>query len=380
MRAFGVAQYVHADGSFQVPKDKLDVDAIVDDEDKTKIIEAINRAITKGTLTFEGFLKQLNWDVTERWFLRLAQLTPGDVLDKRKSTCDVKATYDSDFMIMLICLKHVNKSFNMASELFQRDERVRVEVDGYSLYSLWKSPDRVRLWLDRLRSMLGPKKKPSPILLSSYMLRKCMTGHKAYATQFPPIAAKGVYYFLRSEHVLDPCFGWGDRFAAAYATKGVKSFHGIDPRAGAQKGFTQQMDMYRAWLPNRKLLATFTKDKAQNVKLPVKAYDTIFTSPPFYNKEQYKSLGTFRNINHWFDTFLEPFIDNMWRSLAVGGSLALHLDDDIKRPISNRMNMYIGTQSKAEYQGIICMPRHQRSHSKGRGEDDNEPIWVWKKA
>ena len=373
---FRIEGYIDTQKHFSVPRDCLDISKITDAKDKNRIIAAISRAIETKKLTFKGsYLKHLDLKKTQQAFLALAAKRPPELLQRNLGTCDVRASYDPEFVVLMMVLRKAPLWLNEASEIFQRDERCKVEVNGHSLWSLWHDPDRVSLWLYKLGQWMG---RPSAVNLGSYMLRKCMTGHKSYATQFPCFSAKGVYSMLKSKRVLDPCFGWGDRFAAAFCTQTVVSFHGIDPRKGAKNGFQQQDKLYREWLPHKVIKTQFTQGRAEKIKLTAKHYDTIFTSPPFFDKENYKNIGSFRSLDAWFQTFLQPMIDNVWQALAGGGHLVLHLEDDDKRPISNWMNTYISRQLGAMYKGIICMPKNERPGIKERG--GSEPMWVWLKA
>jgi len=367
--------YIDKNGQLRVPKSVLDISKVKTDRQKRTIMRLIDQAIDSGRLTFDrSFLKHLTLDDTRNAILSLYDLKAADLIKSRCNTCAVRSTYDARFVSLLVVLRH-NLWYNRASDIFQRHDRMRVEVAGFSPYKLWKDPERMSLWLYKLGHFMG---KPSQVTLCSYMLRKCMM-HRPYATQFPPFTAKAVYTFLGATKVLDPCFGWGDRFAAAYCTHSVQHFHGIDPRQGASKAFLLQRQQYNEWLPHRKLTTMFTQGRAEKTDLKAKAFDTIFTSPPFFDKEKYKSIGSFASLDAWFKKFLEPMIDNVWRALAAKGHLAIHLEDDPKRPISNAMNMYIGSHEGAVYKGIICMPKNERPGIKERG-DNNEPIWVWQKA
>lgn len=372
---FEIDKYIGPDKQLRVPKTVLDISKPHSDRKKREVMHAIDSAIDGGKLTFDrSYLKPLSWEFTRGVFLTLCGFGRADLMNATCGTCGIRSSYAKKFVVLLMVLRH-NLHYNAASDLFQRHERMRVEVDGVSPYSLWADPDRISSWLYKVGKFMG---RPSAVGLSSYLLRKCMM-HKPYATQFPPFTAKGVYVFLGARRVLDPCFGWGDRFAAAYATSSVQAFHGIDPRRTAHKGFIEQRARYGEWLPAKQMVCVFTEGRAEKTKLQAGAYDTIFTSPPFFDKEKYKSIGKFASLEAWFERFLEPMLDNVWQALSVGGHLALHLEDDPKRPISNSMNTYIGQRPGAIYRGIICMPKNERPGIKDRG-NNNEPIWVWQKV
>ena len=61
-------------------------------------------------------------------------------------------------------------------------------------------------------------------------------------------------------------------------------------------------------------------------------FDTIFTSPPYFNVERYsyddnQSWVRYKNIDSWNTMFLQRALENMWVSLKSGGKLCVNISD-----------------------------------------------------
>jgi hypothetical protein len=141
-------------------------------------------------------------------------------------------------------------------------------------------------------------------------------------------------------------------------------------------------------------------------------FDTVFTSPPYFNVERYsyddtQSWVKYKEIDEWNENFLQKTLKNLWCSVKSGGYLLVNISDVYSSSksskswleICNPMNDFLSTFTDSEYQGCIGMELAKRPNSGGAGtaksEDYTEealhkaeetkdktfcePIWIWRK-
>ena len=138
-------------------------------------------------------------------------------------------------------------------------------------------------------------------------------------------------------------------------------------------------------------------------------FDTIFTSPPYFDVERYSDEGTqswvrYKTIDEWNKNFLQKTLGKLIPTLKKGGMLAVNIAD-VYNPkekdyfdICNPMNEFLESQGLTYY-GCIGMEMTKRFNSGGAGNAKSEyfeehlkektkdtsdiafgePIWIWKK-
>ena len=142
-------------------------------------------------------------------------------------------------------------------------------------------------------------------------------------------------------------------------------------------------------------------------------FDTIFTSPPYFNVERYSHDDTqswvrYKDIDTWNKQFMFKTMDNILPTLKSGGKLCINISD-VYSPsagkkawskICDPMNEYLDEFRDMEYIGCIGMEMAKRPNSGGAGtaaeerfKDETrelaevtkdktfcEPIWIWKQV
>jgi hypothetical protein len=186
-------------------------------------------------------------------------------------------------------------------------------------------------WFTEYPRMLCVSKKESPM---SYWQRtgdddiENMWSRAPWCTRFKPewmiFAIQRIFGDARLD-ILDPFAGWGDRMIAA-SSQGHR-YTGYDVNG-----------MLR--IPLLELAKLFDQDFRPRDFLthkPDKRYDLVFTSPPFFDREYYGETADSHIKGHtfetWFTSFLVPVMDLMYSSVRYGGYIALHLPDQMIRPI-----------------------------------------------
>lgn len=227
-------------------------------------------------------------------------------------------------------------------------------------------------------------------------IRSSLALRKYIASQFKPAIARIIFELFNSKKIYDPSSGWGDRltgFMASNATHYVST----DPNSSLYDGYNAQKKRYGG---NKEInMYCHGSEVKGGVTQYGHTYDTVFTSPPYFNAEKYsedegQSFKQFDEIETWLHGFLFKTLKNAWEGLesegARGGILAINISDiyndktKARGEICDPMNDYISTLKGARYIGCIGMRLSKRTQS-GAYEDKEEsiavePIWLWAKG
>ena len=223
--------------------------------------------------------------------------------------------------------------------------------------------------------------------VNTLMLRQCIVLRKYLASQFPPAVAKELYNLFDAKHVFDFSMGWGDRLAGFHASN-AESYYGTDPNIAVFKNYENQNKLYGT---NKKTI--FKNSPAEDLDLSDSEFDMIFTSPPYFDVEQYstdesQSWQRYKSDDAWLNNFLFVVIEKCWNSLVDGGTLIINISDIFKSKnqikICDPMNDFISKLPKAHYTGCTGLRLSKRPNSKNDRPEDAyktsvEPIWIWKK-
>ena len=254
----------------------------------------------------------------------------------------------------------------------------------------WKFDSPVDSWTQKKIHLefLEPLWTMKMPLVNWHSLRECIVLRKYLASQFPPAVAKELYNLFDAKHVFDFSMGWGDRLAGFHASN-AESYYGTDPNIAVFKNYENQNKLYDT---NKKTI--FKNSPAEDLDMSDSEFDMVFTSPPYFDVEQYSTdesqswqrYGS--DIDAWLNNFLFVVIDKCWNSLVDGGTLIINISDIFKNKnqikICDPMNDYISKLPKAHYTGCTGLRLSKRPNSKNdRPEDAHktsvEPIWIWKK-
>ena len=302
-----------------------------------------------------------------------------------------------------------DNSGNNASNGFHIENRWK--VDWVRTPSGWRTWQTVKGIKTIVRAFYTLEQVLTKVDLQS--IRMATTLRKYVASQFKPSIAKGFYDYFQSDKVLDFSAGWGDRLAGFYCGDTTKHYVGIDPNTNNHPNYKKQVEFYekhRTMFEQEKkvdLICSPAEDvdftKYENY------FDTIFTSPPYFNIEKYSDEDTqsykrYTNIDRWNEDFLHSTLGKLIFTLKKDGIIAVNISDVYSAPdkgyleICNPMNDYLKSQGM-EYYGCIGMEMTKRFNSGGAGnakseyfneelkektqETQNtafgEPIWIWKK-
>ena len=373
----------------------------------------VKESLAKVAMTYEIPYAEISKKDAHRHYLKLKGMKHTDILVDgewfaREGT---EYTYNLNFEGKQQYFRRLNAG-NNSSNYFQ--QKNRWSVDGSV------SPGPQRTWENEkfMTSLMGSAYSLKMPKINRNVLRTMIGLRKYICAQFKPNVSKVLYDKLRSKNVLDFSAGWGDRLAGFYASETAEYYVGIDPRKENHPIYNEQSEFYDThksiFEPKKKV--EFICSPAEDVDFTKynDTFDTVFTSPPYFNVERYsyddtQSWVKYKEINEWNEHFLQRTLKNLWCSVKSGGYLLVNISDVYTNSkwstdrgwleICNPMNNFLSTFTDSEYQGCIGMELAKRPNSGGAGtaksEDYTEealkkaeetkdktfcePIWIWRK-
>ena len=371
--------------------------------------EDVKESLAKVAMTYEIPYAEISEKDALKEYKKLKGMHQSDILVEgewfaREGT---EYSYPLEFEGKQQYFRRIN-SGNSASNYFQQANRW--SVDGSV------SPGPKRTWESEkfMTSLMGSAYSLKMPKINRNVLRTMIGLRKYICAQFKPNVAKVLYDKLGSKSILDFSAGWGDRLAGFYASETGEFYMGIDPRKENHPIYHEQSEFYDKHrtmfeVPKKSM---FVEHPAEDFEYKENSYDTVFTSPPYFNVERYsyddtQSWVRYKTIDEWNKNFLQKTLKKVWNSIKSGGYLLVNISDVYASSggskkwleICNPMNDFLSTFSDSEYQGCIGMEMAKRPNSGGAGtaseerfKDETrelaeqtkdktfcEPIWVWKK-
>ena len=211
---------------------------------------------------------------------------------------------------------------------------------------------------------LNRKGKLSPVDLfnNSSKLKECLRRNKAlsgtltYAglhsaicsdvcsprlNNFPPLIARDIYnyYCKDGDWILDPCAGFSGRLIGASICKRKPCYLGIEPSQKTYYGLVDTQKFLASVKPEFKSRILNGCAEEELSRLRDESFDFCFTSPPYFNTEEYDTSKTqshirFSTYDKWKDGFLEVIIGEVHRILNRGKVFAINIGQFGKYDIS----------------------------------------------
>lgn len=268
-----------------------------------------------------------------------------------------------------------------ASNYFHQLARFKCDsITAPSPFRTWQTEKFLRTLFPALWSLKCKE-------VNTQTLRIILSLRKYVASQFKPCVAKAIYDHFDSKVVLDFSAGWGDRLCG-FCASNAKEYWGIDPSKETFGNYLKQLKMYAEFIYPKEV--NLINTCAEDTELPENYFDTVFTSPPYYNMERYdsspdQSFKRYRKFDDWMKKFLFVALDNAWKSLKNGGIMAINISDVYSNHTVNQicdaMNDHIkdlGGTFKGNI-GLALSKRPNAKSMKGKIGSMVEPIWVWEK-
>jgi len=207
-----------------------------------------------------------------------------------------------------------NKATNFLFFVYRLQTQSRSGISFFDFLRLkiYKKKEYYQKWLDAYGKDRSMK--------SLYTVYTLYTG-SGTIPQFKPIVAKFIYQKFQPKCVLDPTCGWGGRCLGAMSMD--IDYIGFDTNINLKPAYKKMIQIYSS----NSNVKIYFKDSAK-VNYTKFNYDMVFTSPPYYNIEQYKHMPEYKNREHWVETFLNPMIEKSYQSLQKQGTFIININKD----------------------------------------------------
>jgi tRNA1(Val) A37 N6-methylase TrmN6 len=201
-------------------------------------------------------------------------------------------------------------------------------------------------------------------------LRHSIYFQKLEVTRFNPTLIIDMSHLFGAKKIIDFTAGYGDRLVGAMSKN--LTYYGIDINFRLKPGHEEMVNFFSK---ESKSHVAMYYDDARNHKYRMKEkYDLIFTSPPYFNCEQYEGIDIstqYKNEENWVDDFLIKSIKNAIPHLKKNGHIALALNhskmgDKYIYIMLDRMKK----NKIAKYLGIV-------SYISGNKNKEQHPIFIW---
>jgi tRNA1(Val) A37 N6-methylase TrmN6 len=215
-------------------------------------------------------------------------------------------------------------------------------------------------------------------------LYKLMRGVTNFRPTLVRTITKKFFQNKKKIRMLDPCAGWGDRLVGALSDPKIVEYVGYDINKHLIPRYKQ---IYNFFKDRSKLNEpTFHCEPFEKTEIAEKSYvenfDLVFTSPPYFDLEQYYSVGfEYDSVKDWKEQFLFPFAKKCKQALKPGGFLVINLNSIQKqRPLDLicPLREAVYKTKKFKYLGMISFAKV--NFKKGvLGWKSPQPLFIWLK-
>lgn len=160
-------------------------------------------------------------------------------------------------------------------------------------------------------------------------------------TMYRPHLAKTICKYYNTKVLLDPCCGWGGRLLGAIAA-GAK-YIGFEPNTETYQNLLTLINFLQI---NDKVI--IYNCPVEDYDLSLLEYDTVLTSPPYYNLEIYcdedtQSENRFSSYQDWFENWMKPVID---KTSLKAKQICWNVADVGKIKLLTDLTNYMSTKSE----------------------------------
>lgn len=307
----------------------------------------------------------LTLDLVELRILNIPKINESRPKGWRSLPNNIKWEFQGQLLAFVVhpdAYEKVNKLVDWFSEEPRMKAYRKDKLSPYEYYQ--QNYESVVIKANELANLPGNQNKPF-----RHWLREAVYELVPECTTFKVSVTKALFKYLGSKVVLDPSAGWGDRVLGA-AAAGVEAYHGVDPNPDLRSAYDNMLKFI-----NNPNYCIITQDFLK-MDFEPESYDTIFTSPPYfdyeiYSKDPNQSIEKRYTLDSWLKGFFYPYIRKAWNALAVGGYFTIYISDT--RTGKYVMNMYnfINKTLHGNYLGVIPMTYEHLGHA--------YPIWIWRK-
>ena len=195
-------------------------------------------------------------------------------------------------------------------------------------------------------------------------------------SNFRPVAAASIYYkYSKNGIVWDMSCGYGGRLLGALASGSVKKYIGSEPCQLTYQGLKNIQKDFNYIDMEIDLNMVGSEDF-----IPKEKVDLCFTSPPYFNTEEYSNEETqswkkYPTKKEWLEGFLKQTIQNCYRCLKDDGLMIINIANVKTYPTLETDVLRIAYQENFKIHDVLLL---RLSSLMGRGFK-YEPIFVFKK-
>ena len=213
---------------------------------------------------------------------------------------------------------------------------------------------------------------------STNRIRQCAKVYCASqaVSNFRPTVAKYIYNTYGNKgNVYDPCGGWGGRMFGFIASN-CKEYECCEPSTKSYEGLLNLKNTY----PYLKKTIKVNNLCAEDYVPKESHFDLAFTSPPYFNTEEYSTEDTqsylrYPSYEEWKEGFLKRMIHNCHIGLKDNGILIINIAN-----VSTAPTLEQDTVSLAMEEGFILKDTLKLILSSIAGKGIKyEPVFIFKK-
>ena len=198
-------------------------------------------------------------------------------------------------------------------------------------------------------------------------------------SNFRPTIAKYIYdNYSGDGRVLDFSSGFGGRLFGAFVSQKVKTYVGTDPSTKTYEGLIKIKDYLQTKIEKEVILHN---QPFEDLELEDNSFDLAFSSPPYFNTEEYSYEDTQSFIKYdtkekWRDGFLKPLVSNVHRYLKTDGYFLMNIAN-----VRTYENLESDFLEIANEQGFKLIKTYKIQFGKIMADGFKyEPIFVFKKV
>ena len=150
---------------------------------------------------------------------------------------------------------------------------------------------------------------------------------------FKPMNARAVWEYICPTmwgNVLDFSSGYGGRMMGAMTSRMAYNYTGIDPNTRTFQGLEAMGELLTEQGQGRGFSMNCMPSEEFDAEPGF--YDAAFSSPPYFNLETYtdeptQCMNRYTNLDRWFDGYVAPTLEMIYRGLASDSVYAVNIAD-----------------------------------------------------
>ena len=264
-----------------------------------------------------------------------------------------------------LCWSYFPHSWNVKSKNFKTP------------LEIWNNKDLLLKAIERRLKRGGLEMISDDGSMTDSQIRKAIKTYSGVqaVSNFRPTAAAAIYKkFAGDGKVWDMSGGFGGRLLGAIISDAVKKYIATDPSTKTIIGLNQMA----IELKNKNIEFEIVKSGSESY-VPKEEIDLCFTSPPYFNTEEYadedtQSFKLYTTVESWNDNFLRKTIINCKKCLKKNGLFLINIAN-----VRTHLNLEKDTVIISEQEGFKLVDiMHMQLSSLTKGGHKFEPVFVFK--